>query len=87
MPPTDCKWQPSVCKVAPQFKALRHTPLNRSADYRLRGADTLFRHLPPVSVSHSFAEHPENKNYTGFSLLQTAGGNHVSVKPHLASKY
>ena len=77
----------TVCKVTPRFKVLKNTPLNRSADYRLRGADTLFRHLPPVSVFRTSAYHSENKSHTGFPLLQTAGGGHQSVKSHLASKY
>ena len=81
------RWQPCVCKATIHFKTLKQMPLNRSADYRLRGADTLFRHLPPVSVPCSSAEHSENKSHTGFPLLQTAGGHHQSVKSHLTSKH
>lgn len=77
----------SVCKTVLRFKALRHKSLSRSADYRLRGADTLFRHLPPVSVFRTSAYHFENKSHTGFPPLQTAGGGHQSVKSHLASKH
>ena len=45
--------------------------LSKNADYRLRGADTLFRLLPPVSVYRFIEELSESKSSTGFSLLQT----------------
>ena len=45
------------------------------------GYSRLFSSSPLVSVSHSFAEHSESKSDTGHSLLQTAGGQHLSVKP------
>lgn len=61
--------------------------LQRYASYRLRGYSTLFSTYPPVSVFQTSAEHSENKSYTGFPLLQTAGGGHQSVKQHLASKH
>ena len=55
--------------------------LSKNADYRLRGADTLFRLLPPVSVYRFIEELSESKSGIGFSLLQTAGGPHLSVTP------
>lgn len=41
--------------------------LGENADYRLRGADTLFLHFPSVSVFRPSAEYSENKNHTEFS--------------------
>ena len=46
-------------------------PLNRYADYKLRGADTHFRHLPTMSVFCTSAEHSENESNIEFPLLQT----------------
>lgn len=62
-------------------------PLNRYADYKLRGADTHFRHLPTMSVFRTSAEHSENESNIEFPLLQTAGGHRQSVKSHLISKH
>ena len=45
------------------------------------GYSRLFSSSPLVSVCRSFAEHSESKSDTGHSLLQTAGGQHLSVKP------
>lgn len=45
------------------------------------GYSRLFSSSPLVSVYRSFAEHSESKSDTGHSLLQTAGGQHLSVKP------
>ena len=69
----------SVCKIAMYLKELKNIPLNRFMDYRLRGAETLFRHLPPVSVFRPSAECSENKNHSEFPLLQTVGKLVVSV--------
>ena len=44
-----------------------------SLSYRLRGADTRLRLLPPVSVFRSSSECSENKNHSEFPLLQTVG--------------
>ena len=45
------------------------------------GYSRLFSSSPLVSVYRSFAEYSENKSNTGHSLLQTAGDQHLSVKP------
>ena len=60
--------------------------MSENEDYRLRGADTLFRLLPPVSVYRFTEELSESKSGIGFSLLQTAGGYHQSVNSCLALK-
>ena len=65
-------------------KSDKHTENKDYTTMRLlqtEGYSRLFSSSPLVSVYRSFAEYSESKSDTGHSLLQTAGGQHLSVKP------
>ena len=75
----------SLFSTCPE-NTLKTRTIQRYNSYRLRGIPHYFPLTHLVSVYRSFAEYSENKRGIRFSLLQTAGGYHLSVNPSLALK-